>query len=81
MIVKSDGHLNGDMPRYFDWNENASRVSGWRNQRRRSPSTVSLGRRSGSERSMSRLRKQPKPWKGRWRIGLNASNLARFSAK
>ena len=77
-IVKSDGHLKGDMPRYFDWNEKARRTFGSLNQRLRSWSTVSQGRNSGSARSMSAATMERGPGNGRCRMGRKTSNLARF---
>src|SRR5262245_63520342 len=42
------GQLNGDMPRYFDWNVNASRMRGSAKCRPSSESTDRHGRRIGS---------------------------------
>ena len=79
-MVKSEGHLKGDMPRYLAWNEKARRTFGSLNQRLRSWSKVSHGRNSFSARIMSAARIERGPGNGRWRIGRKRSNLARFSS-
>ena len=52
-MVNRLGHLNGDMPRYLAWNENARRTRSSLKYVARSLSTVRCGRISFSERSTS----------------------------
>ncbi len=80
-MVKRDGHLNGDIPRYFDWKLKASRRSRSRNQRLRSVSTLDQGRRFGRARSMSRRIRSLRPRKERWRMGTKLSNFAAFVSR
>src|SRR3954467_6215018 len=57
------GQLNGDMPRYFAWNENASRTRGSLKYRPSSRSSDSHGRKSGSILSsgqLNRIDRQPR---------------------
>ena len=73
------GQRNGDMPRYFDWNENAicSRLS-LKNEASSLPSEFQ-GFTAGSARKTSGLNRSFQLLKGRSRIGRNKDSFDRLA--
>ena len=75
------GQLNGDMPRYFDWNENASRTRSSRKYRPSSASSDFHGLSVGNSFMSCHRTRSRQPWNGRSRHGRNFSILTRLSAR
>ncbi len=78
-MVNRLGHLNGDIPRYLLWKENASRTRGslkCGRDRRRHCETDAEQAVPSAGRGVKQARQLEK---GRCRIGRKASNFARFS--
>src|SRR5207253_5785399 len=75
------GQLNGDIPRYFDWNENASRMRSSEKYRPSSASSDDHGLSVGNSFMSCHRTRSRQPWNGRSKHGRNFSILPRLSSR
>ena len=80
-MEKRLGHLNGDIPRYFDWNEKARRTRGSRKYRANSWSSDSQGRKRGKSLRTGHRKVSRHPRKGLSKHVLKFASFKRLSTR